>query len=269
MQVASRQALWSETGRGTVVDVAMTPETGLYFKLAYYGTEGSPLSVSWGDGTATRRAFAADRQYVDHRYARHGRYRIVVEGVKCVALRFLDGEPQYAYDAAVVSVVDFCGQITGSSSAAFKRAVNLERYIAPNCRWQGQRDFAYCSKLKEIVIGRNTICYDGTYQFCTSLEKYKTESTGRCWSYVWQGCTKLRELRLGAVSQFATEDFRDCPNLTDIWISDKTVEQIKQVAPSGNIIAGYGAKFPWSANAGCRFHGTNGIVLGDGTIIHE
>ena len=77
------------------------------------------------------------------------------------------------------------------------------------------------------------------------------------------------ELRLGAVSQFATQDFQNTPNLMDIWIDNKTVEQIKQVAPEGNIVAGYGARFPWDANAGCRFHGTNGIVLGNGTIIHE
>ena len=71
------------------------------------------------------------------------------------------------------------------------------------------------------------------------------------------------------MTQFATQDFDKCPNLMDIWIDNKTVEQIKQVASVGNIIAGYGARFPWNANPNCRFHGTNGIVLGNGTIIHE
>lgn len=55
----------------------------------------------------------------------------------------------------------------------------------------------------------------------------------------------------------------------DIWISDKTVNQIKQTAPSGNIGSGYSAIFPWDANAACRFHGTDGIVLGDGTAIYD
>lgn len=53
----------------------------------------------------------------------------------------------------------------------------------------------------------------------------------------------------------------------DIWISGKTVDQIKQVASGGNIKSGYGATFPWSANAGCRFHGDDGIVLGNGTVV--
>ena len=77
----------------------------------------------------------------------------------------------------------------------------------------------------------------------------------------------MRELRLGAVSQFATKDFDNCPNLMDIYISDKTVDQILQVAPSGNIIAGYSAKFPWGANASCLFHGIDGTVRADGTRI--
>jgi hypothetical protein len=131
----------------------------------------------------------------------------------------------------------------------------------------GQRDFAYCSKLKEVVIGKNEIYYDGTFQYCSSLEKFTTLKSGVCWSYVWQGCTSLRELNLGDVHQFATQDFDRCPNLMDIWISNKTVDQIMQRASSGNIEAGYGARFPWNANASCRFHGIDGVVLGNGTRV--
>ena len=269
MQIASRQPLWNEGGRGTVVEVNMTPATGLKFQLAVHYTKDQNLVVDWGDHTKTEHGYADGDQLVPHTYAQYGKYRIVVEGVRSIGLRFLDGQAQYSYDAAVISVVDYCGQIVSSQSAAFKKAMNLERYICPNCTWQGQRDFAYCSKLKEVVIGMNGICYDGTYQYCASLEKYTTLRTNTCWSYVWQGCTKLRELRLGAVTQFATQDFDQCPNLMDIWIDNKTVEQIKQVASEGNIVAGYSARFPWNANANCRFHGTNGIVLGNGTIIHE
>ena len=269
MQIASRQPMWNEGGRGTVVEVNMTPTTGLKFQLAYHATNGSPVVINWGDGNKTEHPYRGGDILTAHTYLLYGKYKVTVEGVRSIGLRFLDGQAQYSYDAAVISVVDYCGQITGSQSAAFKKAVNLERFICPNCTWQGQRDFAYCSKLKEVVIGMNGICYDGTYQYCSSLEKYTTLRTNTCWSYVWQGCTKLRELRLGAVTQFATQDFDNCPNLMDIWIDNKTVEQIKQVASEGNIIAGYGARFPWNANPNCRFHGTNGIVLGNGTIIHE
>ena len=53
----------------------------------------------------------------------------------------------------------------------------------------------------------------------------------------------------------------------DIWISDKTIDQIQQKAPVGNIVAGYDAKFPWNASPNCRFHGTDGIVRADGTVL--
>ena len=269
MQIASRQPMWNEGGRGTVIEVEMTPATGLKFHVSYRPTKDQPLKIDWGDGTKTERPYVDGDQSPDHTYARYGKYKIVIFGVRSVGLRFLDGQAQYPYDAAVLSVVDYAGQITDQWSAGFKRAVNLERFIAPNCKVQGQRDFAYCSKLKEVQIGKCGIYYDGTYQYCTSLEKFTTLQSSTCWSYVWQGCSKLRELRLGAVNQFATQDFDQCPNLMDIWIDNKTVEQIKQVAAEGNIVAGYSARFPWGANPNCRFHGTNGIVLGNGTIIHE
>lgn len=267
MQIASRQPLWNEGGRGTAIEVEMTPATGLYLEFWYNSADTRPVAIDWGDGTKSEQAPQSPTIRTGHAYGRYGKYKIVFEGAQRIGFRDLDGQPQYSYDASIVSFVDYSGDITGSRSAAFQRAVNLERFIAPNCQWMGQRDFAYCSKLKEVQIGKSGICYDGTYQYCTSLEKYTAETTGCCWSYVWQGCTILRELRLGAVSQFATQDFNACPNLMDIWISDKTVDQILQRAPSGNIAAGYGAKFPWGASAACRFHGTDGVVLGNGTVI--
>lgn len=269
MQVASRQCLWDDIPAGTEIVVEMTPATGLYIRFVFNAAEGRNVRIRWGDGSGEVVGFTEQDVFCGHTYTSYGRYRVFFHGARSVGLRNLDGDPQYAYDAAVVSFVDYSGYITNSRSAAFKRAVNLERFVAPNCRWMGQRDFAHCTKLKEVVLGKNEICYDGTFQNCSELEKYTTESTGTCWSYVWQGCTKLRELKLGSVSQFATQDFLNTPNLMDIWISDKTIDQIQQKAGSGNIIAGYGARFPWGANDNCRFHGTDGIVRADGTVLER
>lgn len=269
MQVASRQCLWKDTGGMTEVKVEMTAATGLYLKFVFHATGGRDMTILWGDGGRDDIGYAPGDLSCAHTFSRYGRYTVRFRGVRSIGLRFLDGQAQYAYDAAILSFVDHSGEIVSSHSAAFKRAVNLEKFIAPNCRWTGQRDFAYCTKLKEVVLGRNEICYDGTFQYCSALEKYTTETTGICWSYVWEGCTKLRELKLGAVSQFATRDFNNTPNLMDIWISDKTIDQIQQKAPSGNIVAGYSAKFPWNANSMCRFHGTDGIVRADGTVLER
>ena len=269
MQIGARHCIWSSGGFGTEITVEMTPATGLYLKFMFNAVADRNVTIRWGDGSVDELGYVSSDMSCGHTYLAYGKYRIVFSGARSIGFRNLDGQSQYSYDAAILSFVDYSGDISGSRSGAFKRAVNLERFIAPNCRWMGQRDFAYCMKLKEVLLGRNEICYDGTFQYCSSLEKYTTETTGVCWSYVWQGCTKIRELKLGAVSQFATRDFDNTPNLMDIWISDKTIDQIQQKAPSGNIVAGYSARFPWNANSNCRFHGTDGIVLGNGTIIHE
>ena len=269
MQIASRQPMWNEGGRGTVVWIEMTQATGLTIKFLLRSIRDEPAWVDWGDGTKEAITNWCTDYHAPHTYRSYGKYKVVFEHVSGVGFRPLDGWPQYSYDNAPISVEDFSGEITQAPSGAFKYARNLERFIAPACTWVGQRPFSGCTKLKEVVLGKVGIHYDGSFENCTSLESYTTITTGTCWSYVWQGCTKIRELRLGSVSQFATQDFLNTPNLMDIWIDNKTVEQIKQVASEGNIVAGYSARFPWNANPNCRFHGTNGIVLGNGTIIHE
>ncbi len=269
MQVASRLCLWRGGCPGTEVVVGMTEATGLRIRFFIRAANTDGFSISWGDGTRVDVQYRTGDIYEEHTYARHGRYRIVFTDVRDLGFRPLDGMAQFSYDAAPVSVVDYSGKLESVASGAFKRAVNLERFIAPNARWIGQRPFAYCAKLNEVKLGAVEIHYDGSFQYCAELEKFETETTGVCWSYVWEGCTKLRELKLGAVSQFATRDFNNTPNLMDIWIGDKTVDQIRQVAPSGNIVAGYGARFPWNANSNCRFHGTDGIVRADGTVLER
>ena len=269
MQIASRRCLWADTGVGTDVVVELNDATGLYLNFLVRLYTGKDGMILWGDGSSSRVEYVKGDIYRSHTYRSAGRYVITFLDVRGIGFRPLDGYAQYSYDASVLSIVDHVGQIETADSGSFKKAVNLTRFIAPNCRWVGQRPFAYCGKLKEVKLGEVDIHYDGSFQYCTSLEKYETETTGVCWSYVWQGCTKIRELKLGAVSQFATKDFDNTPNLMDIWISDKTIDQIQQKAASGNIVAGYGAKFPWGANSNCRFHGTDGIVRADGTVLER
>ena len=103
MQIASRQVVWNAGGRGTVIEVEMTPETGLYLKFMCNAAEGRPVVISWGDGSRSEHAFTPHDIASDHRYAAYGRYRIVFEGARSIGLRNLDGEAQYSYDAAIVS----------------------------------------------------------------------------------------------------------------------------------------------------------------------
>ena len=267
MQIASRQTVWGGAGRGTVIEVEMTPDTGLHIGFIYDLAAGHDVTIDWGDGTKTGRAYTAHLVEDGHTYAAYGRYRIVFDGVKDVNFRIYDGVEQYPYDDAIISFVDHSGLVDNARSGAFQESGNLERFIAPNCRDFGQRAFSYCPRLKEVVAPLGEFFYDGTFQGCRELETLELVG-GTMWSYVFAGCTKLREIRFSRVDQISTRCFGECPALADVWIANKTIAQTMQTAPSGNIIGGYGESFPWGANASTQFHCRDGIVLGNGTIIN-
>lgn len=269
MQIASRQPLWFIPRGETTVEVEITPETGLYICFRASSGPDEISVVSWGDGVVAEyfHGPGTDEVTLEHDYATYGHYRITLQGVHAIGFRYLSyGEP-HAYDNAVLSVVDEAAQITGNRSGAYLGAANIRRFIAPNCCAMGERDFADCPNLEEVVLGAVEIYYDGTFQNCTNLRSFTATKSWTCWNSVWAGCSSLAELKLGAVNQFAYGVFSETPLLKDIWIDNKTVEQIAQRAEEGNIVAGYGASFPWGAAPDCRFHGTNGIILGNGTIL--
>lgn len=270
MDLASKVAQWAAEGKvGTHVDIELNSSTGrtLRFYVRFHAGQGG--SVDWGDGSSVQTIpyASGEANYVSHTFPNFGNYTIVFRNLRGIGFRYLDGQSQGNYDDSVLSVVDYSGRLEDAPSACFKYATRLKRFIAPNLRWMGQRSFAYCSELEEVRLGKVYIHYDGSFEHCSKLVKFSTESTGTCWSYVWMGCTALKELRLGTVKQFATLDFANTPALMDIYISGKTVAQVMQVAPEGNIVAGYNATFPWGANGETRFHCKDGIVLGNGTRI--
>ena len=270
MQVASKTPLWNEGRRGTVVELRMTSLTGTSITLGIgFRDRNTPVDVDWGDGTVGRYAKPASGDfYVTHDYPRYGTYRARFYDANSVGFRFLDGQPLHPYDAALVSVVDYGETLRCVQSAAYMSCANLRRFVAPEASWVGERSFADCKALEHVEIGDSGWHYDGSYENCTSLVSFAARGCGICWNYVWLGCSRLRELRLGTVKQLAARVFEGCSNLTDVWIDGKTVDQIRQVARYGNIASGYGAKFPWGAHEGIRFHGTDGTVLADGTVIN-
>ena len=100
--------------------------------------------------------------------ATSGKYRIVFKGISNIGFRTLDGHPQCQYDPCILSVVDYIGQITGSRSAAFKRATNLEKFIclklrglvrrqAPHSllrRWDGRQTMADTDEIRIVTPAR-------------------------------------------------------------------------------------------------------------------
>lgn len=265
MQIASRQPLWCGGGRGTFIEFEMTPETGLYVKLFVDPATAEGGVVEWGDGGVTE-YHGTGRGPVDHTYCLYGRYRVRLRNIRGAGFRLLDGDPQYPFDAAVISYVDYDSIVVGVDSGGYEQCVNLERVYLPAVTGVGQRPFAGCTSLKECYTPLCAYFYDGVYEYCDKLETLELGG-GTLWSAIFWGCTNLREIRFTHVDQISDRCFGDCPSLTDIYMGDKTVAQVTQTSGDGDIIAGYGARFPWDANPTTRFHCLDGIVLGNGTVI--
>ena len=179
MQIASRQVVWNGGGRGTVIEVEMTPATGLYVKFVTGNERKEPCAVNWGDGTGAQEfTFENHYQPLEHTFPAYGRYKLVFTNITNIGFRWLDGQAHYPYDAAILSIVDYACSLTGAHSGAFSRCVNLERYIAPNNRGCGQRPFAYCTKLKEVQLGECGIHYDGSHTVEWRYDKDGSVSDG-------------------------------------------------------------------------------------------
>ena len=119
MQIASRQTVWNEGGRGTVVEVEMTPATGLRLRFLVRAINQDAFSVAWGEGKREEFAYRTGDIYVEHTYPAYGRYRIWFDHVRGIGFRPLDGMAQFNYDAAIVSFVDRGGLIEDVPSGAF------------------------------------------------------------------------------------------------------------------------------------------------------
>ena len=66
MQIASRQIVWNEGGRGTVVEVEMTPTTGLRLRFLVRAINQDAFSVAWGEGKREDVAYRTGDIYVEH-----------------------------------------------------------------------------------------------------------------------------------------------------------------------------------------------------------
>ena len=259
---------------GCHVLMRMTAETGLSATFMFKNNSkticaaGKTLTIDWGDGSApsvTTYTSATSDVSVSHTYPSYGDYNMVLTGV-CQSIGFavLDGST-YNYSKAPISIIDYSGVVFESASGALKSAVNLETLILPWVVSCGQRDFAYCTKLKTVELGCPSIYYDGVFQGCTALESFKVNYNVLLprWQEIFTTWTdqSIKELNLGHVKQFGNTCFSGCSQLTDIYVTNHTAAEIKANfnASSGN--------FPSGAAATVKFHGTDGYVLGNGTIV--
>jgi len=269
MQLASRQCLW-KSGSGAVeigVDAACAayPVIDLYVE----GHPGRNVLIDWGDGTERTSVAAPQPTLVQHIFMGRRAFSVLVRDLRAVGVRKADSAAHERSEPLVTSVDDPGGLLTGSMPGAFRYCANLRRFRAPACASLAGNDFAECTSLEEVVLGRVGVCGDGAFRDCASLASFSAKAMRACGRDVWRGCSSLEVLDLGDVDQLSAGDFADAPNLREIRIANRTVDQIRQAAASGNVAGGYGAAFPWGASAACRFLGRDGYALGDGTAVRQ
>lgn len=269
MQVAAKDALWGAKAAGgpARLELVMTVSTGLHIRLCVDPLhEGMPW-IDWGDGSPREFLEPGTEPDLEHDYPSFGTYTVRFGDVGSVGFDRLDNWSGDSFRDAVVALVDPSGQFTKMRSGSFTYAHNLETVVAPNAAAQGQGNFRYCERLKTVEMPKACNFFDQTFAYCTALETIRFEAAGTLWSGVFYGCSSLREVRLGAVDQISDGCFSECPALQDVWISNHTVDEVMQRAPDNNVVGGYGAEFPYGANMSTRFHCSDGVVLGDGTLL--
>lgn len=263
-----------EKKTGLHIKLNMTSTTGLSitFILRYDSKlipVGKEVRVDWGDGNKETLTYANTSISASHTYSSYGHYTVIFyDSVLVPAMRILDGHDHYDYEKAILSVVDYSNTATGIDSGAFKYCNNLTKAILPAINSCGQRSFGDCSNLERVVIKDPNIYYDGTFENCQKLTSftvnYNPSNTrqAQCWHYVWATCSALTELHVGRVSQFGNGCFTNCTHLTDVYIDNHTINEIKNSF-------GKSYAFPWGAGSTVKFHGTDGYVLGDGTLVPD
>lgn len=255
---------------GTHVKIEMTESTGLYINFYVHPVANKNIKIDWGDGSTDTIPYQNSDVQINHTYAHAGKYLIVFHGARDVGLRVLNSSASIKYATAVLSVIDYSGDISGSRSGAYKGCTNLKCYIAPEVRSFGEADFYGCTNLETVVVKdpAGPGYYDQVFYNCSSLKNFTVDYSNsgtraaQCWHNVWNGCSSLVKLRLGNINQFGNNDFSGCTSLTDVYIDNHTAQEIKN-----NFGKSYA--FPWGANSSVKFHGTDGYVLGDGTIVIE
>ncbi|MCR5414546.1 MAG: leucine-rich repeat domain-containing protein [Kiritimatiellae bacterium] len=273
MQAAGRSCLWNGERTGTEIVLRMTAETGLYIAfLVRPCSAENPVYVTWGDGGGAERVWFGEDDHATaaHAYAKEGTYLCTFHGAKSVGLRVLANTAHYAYEKSIISVVDRSGEMTQIDSGAYRFASNLEKFLAPWSQSVGQSSFASCYALKTLKLGALKIVYDAAFAGLRALEDFETVSIDKAWNDIWSWSTGVKVLKLGNVNQFGMDVLYGTTNLTDVYIQGKTVLQIQGKAPSGNLKSFYATRrFPWDAKSTVRFHGSDGIVLGNGTIVQQ
>ena len=238
MQVASRQCLWKDSiaGSGTILAVEAS-DACMTVQIAQGDlAEGSPsVTINWGDGRKNEYSRISN---ATHTYANPGEYKIVIS----------DDLSSFGYssNSGTGPVRDMVRELIALGS----KVTRIGSYGFNNC---------HCMR---GVMNLPNVTNIGGYAFGTTLgiTDYILPSMTRLVQTSFYAGSSPRQMHADNVRQIDSR-FWDYYGwkLYDLYLRNSTCAQIK--AMSG---------FPFKADMieeEVRFHGSDGIVLADGTII--
>ena len=120
--------------------------------------------------------------------------------------------------------------ITGMGAEMFRGCTSLETISLPNCTGSGTTIFEGCTNLKNVNLPLfSNVNVSNGFANCTSLQTITLPSaTGSLGSTIFDNCTSLQTVDLGTantsgVGYMTASCFRNCTNLTHLWLRGTTV----------------------------------------------
>lgn len=235
MQLASRYTIWPDAvRRDETVLVIRTDPGRMYAELACGAlAQGSRyVTVDWGDGTVER------LDGIDgavHLYPWAKEYTIRISN-DLKSFGYTQNEATAAIKDMLLEVVSLGSKVTEITEYAFNNCHNL----------RGVLDFPHVTEIGDYAFG-STIALEEF--ILPSMSALRGEQF-----YIASGAAALYVDNVKSIPKLFWIFYGE--NLTDMYIRGKSAAEIAAMA-----------NFPFRAEGGVRFHGSDGIVLADGTII--
>jgi hypothetical protein len=235
MQIASRKPLWHDGHIPkdktvlflNVTSASMTARIGTC-TLAPGSTS---ITIDWGDRTVEEYEAVAG---ATHTYAREGEYMVTISD-----------------DVEEFGVAGY-----GSTEAYNDMYAELAN-VAPKVKTISGYGFNNCHKMRGVINLPNVTTIGG-YAFGTTLgiTDFILPSMTNIVQTSFYAGPSPRQIHIDNAQRIDSRFFDYYGHhLADVYITGKTRSQIKSM--SG---------FPFAARASVRFHGSDGIVMGDGTF---
>ena len=234
MQVASKHPLWCEpipAGQTVLVVRASAASMTAFIKGGDLAPGSREVTINWGDGTKQK---VPRFDALTHTYSNPREYRVVIsDDLQSFAYRGGDTDEQ--------------GQMLAEMLSAGTKIKSIPSYGFNHCRsMRGKMEFPGVTSIGGYAFGSLGGVTELSFPSLTRLSQT---------AFYWgpSATTMYADRVTGIDSQFWGYYGG---RLVDLYIRGKTRSQIK--AMSG---------FPFKAGASVRFHGSDGIVLGNGQFV--